>query len=335
MCKDPADRQSDWDAIIQDIIRVQSGELPEGNFRRPLPSTVQRCHLREKQLRELYHQLDKQTSRLAANPNKPTLPIIRRSPLPVPRTTLRADNKRAIIERTAAIMLLTLVLGLSGMIIYRRVMWNRSAPNPAPALPEAAATANDAPPPAADEQRDRLARELYDDALQWLTEHPARFDEAIRKFDRLAADTKGTPYASMAMEQAKKLRQGKARAIKRMLQSLQDHAEQLGARHHYAEAAVLFSEYKGEFAKETYKQRQAQAEKWQARAIAHQQEKQTRQMATESQWSQVLAAISDAVLTEKFDSIAELLQTSFADSNLAEHRLGLREMESYAVRRRD
>ena len=63
-------------------------------------------------------------------------------------------------------------------------------------------------------------------------------------------------------------------------------------------------------------------------AIAHQQEKQTRQMATESQWSQVLAAISDAVLTEKFDSIAELLQTSFADSNLAEHRLELREMES-------
>ncbi len=337
MRKNPADRQPDWDAVIQDIIQVRSEKLPAGDFRQYLPSTARRCQLREQHLRDIYRLLDQQITR--RTDGLPEGRYLRgywlaesQHPRPLPRATPRPAARRTLLEKTAAILLFTAVLVFAGLILRRWPAQGRARGTQPPAAPappaEASAPAHDSPAPVMDDQRDQLARELYDTTLQWLTEHPGLFNEAIRKFEQVAADTRGTHYAALALEQAQKLRQGKNRAINRLMQTLRDQAEQLGARHNFEEAAAVFSGYKGEFAAETAKQRRAQAETWQARATAHRKEKQVQQEAASRQWRQVLTAVADAVLTENFESIGERLQAAFGDSNLAEHRLELREMES-------
>ncbi len=344
MRKNPADRQADWQAVIKDIIQVRSEKLPTGDFREYLPSTVRRGQLREQHLRDIYRLLDQQdTQRTDGLPERRYLRgyWLAESPHPHPRpraaapaaNTPREAARRIMLEKTAAVLLLAAVLVFAGLILRR---WRNdgqaraTGENPAERL--AATTSGAAPPsrPArgADDQRIQLAREIYDNTLQWLTEHPGLFNEAIRKFEQVAADARGTPYAALALAEAQKLRQAKNRAINRVMQSLRDQAGQLAAREQFEEAAALLSGYKGELAAETAKQRQAQAETWQARAAAHLAEKQARQEAAERQWRELLAETADAVLAEDFGAIREKLQAVFSASALAGHRPELREMES-------
>ncbi len=345
MRKNPADRQEDWQAVIKDIIQVRSEKLPAGDFRGYLPSTIRRCQLREQHLRDIYRLLDQQdTQRTDGLPERRYLRgyWLAESPLPHPRPRAAAravnnghrNGRRFALEKTAAVLLLAAVAVFAGLILRRwqsddraRLTGETPAARQAPSKPDAAA-----PPPrpaaGADDQRTQLAREIYDTTLQWLTEHPGRFNEAIGKFEQVAADARGTPYAALALEEAQKLRQAKNRAINRVMQSLRDQAGQLAAREQFEEAAALLSGYKGELAAETAKQRQAQAEAWQARAAAHLAEKQARQQAAERQWRDLLAETADAVLAENFGSIREKLQAAFSESVLAGHRQELREMES-------
>ncbi len=340
MYKDPADRQADWGAVIQDIIQVRSEKLPLGDFRQAKASTVRRCQLRAQHLRDIYRLLDQEdTQRTDGLPERRYLQgyWLATSPHPRPRARAAAPipsprivNRRMQFEKIIAAILVLAVLALAGLVLRRWRAPDRAAASAAAAQGAAPA----APPPAAttpaapDDEREKLARELYDNTLQWLTENPGQYNQAIRKFEQVAADTRGTRYAALALDEVQKVRQAKNRAINRIMQTLNDQAGQLAARQHYAEAAALLSGYAGELAAETAQQRRARAETWQARAAEHLTAKQSRQQELDRQWQQILDEVTAAVLTENFDPILERLQAAGADNQLADRRPQLRELAS-------
>ncbi|MCA1809434.1 MAG: protein kinase, partial [Lentisphaerae bacterium] len=338
MAKTPELRQKDWAEVIRDIIQVRSEKLPAGDFHQIYPSTVRRGRLREQHLLDIYRLLSQKEQ-----PRPDGLPERRyldgfwlankrqphaRAAAPVPR-----PNTSRIYEKAAAVGLAAIVALLIGLIARhfrapteeQDIAVTQDVLQVEPAAQEKTVTA------AETDDRERLARELFDATMQWLKENSTQYEEALGRLDELADATRGTRYSTAAQEEAQKLQQMRQRDINRLLRELRAQADQLGTRELYQEAAAVFSDYDGALADATTAQREARAAEWLKRAGEHNRDQQTRQEQQERDWEALLARTADALLNDEYALIQNELRSLLDAEEFFAYHPELRQMERLAA----
>ncbi len=241
LAKDPAHRHPNWEAVVADTERLMQKLAPQPPFPPVGSSTMARSRRRQK--------LPARPSSTASNGYPPA----------------KTHGGDAII-RIVVLLLIAAALMAIGFLAYRELT-EPSQPL-APPRPDSATKAQPPPPapsPVTEENRqikEKQAGEMFEFALRWARENPDRFDEAIVRFQKVAEETKGTPYSLMAMEEINRLRQERNAQIQRILAALRLEAEELAGQGLLSEAAQIFENYTNRLATETRQARHAEAARY-------------------------------------------------------------------------
>lgn len=314
MSKEPDARQADWNAVIKDIARVRANQLPQGNFSQIRPSTVERSAARSRQL---------------ANKVKPKVVAVKPSLHPTAKPRKQANKSFKLFFATLFLLLTAIMAAWfvrSGCASQSSALEDKQIFFTEPDKQDAQSRSfpiRDSNP----DEYETAARQAYHDALQWLAGNPSDYKRAVKKFQKVADQAVGTQYAALALEEIDKILQTKEREIHRLMNNLDDQAEQLAKRHQYDQAIAVFSDYKGEFIAETAEKRQMHIQELRDRAEKYRQTAQTQLQPHEEQWQEFLEKTAEALLKEDFKTLAELMFSANLDDHLAVRRNSLRELE--------
>lgn len=310
MAKNPAQRQSDWHAVAKDVIRVINGQMPLGELPPPGASTVQRSALRGTRPRLKPAASESVLMGAEAQVDSNAFRQMERR--------FRQKQQSRLISRPewwAAGIILAAVLAL-GVLVLKTLIFPSFRAEPAakvsgsslrpPATPAPAVVSS--PPVAAAPVVDR-AQEMFDFAVKEAAAHPDHYAEAIARFEKVAADTKGTKYHLMALDEIQKLREARQRAIDSAWKQLWQKADALAAQQQWDRAADLLDNYQGPWAGEIAALRKEKSRAWRQQAQAHQ-EKQ-RQLAAEAdrQFQSLLNDVATALADGAPDNAVSRIQT--------------------------
>ncbi len=263
MAKKPGHRPADWPEVIRDLKRARSNRMPEGPLLPLGASTLRRCPAREAWLRE------------------------RAS---VPERTASEPRPRRVRRLTAAGLALALA-GAAGLLALRFRPAPVSEPEPEPAGPVL-------PPPTSG---DELIRQQVDLAVHWARAHPDRYDEALRRLERLADEVLHSPYAAAVQAEIDRVREARRIAVEAVVSRLEGRAQLLAARQQWGAAADVMESYDGPFAAETETARRVAAREWRAQDATHQDALQRREQARlreqecQAQWQRLLQTVAQAL----------------------------------------
>lgn len=286
MAKDRAHRPPDWTAVADDLERVLHHQMPQCELPPGADSTIQRSAQRGTRPRPQPEE--------AAPPGALTQAIRQvseaghRTPLARPAVKTPAPVRRGMRpERVVAGILVAAIVVLAGLMTYslrRGARGTASAVAPTAGHPTTSAATTGR----VEAARESNAKDMFDFALTWVEANSNRYDEAIRKFENVAQETKGTRYSLMASDEIQKLRARKTQALDTVMHGLRDQANALVGRGQYADAAQLYEHYQGPWAGETAAARQAKAKEWHDRARAYQEEQRQQAEVAAQQWRALL-----------------------------------------------
>jgi hypothetical protein len=273
-------RHADWAAVTADVERLMRRAYPAPPFPAAGASVMKRSSRRQK-------------------PHNPP---------PAPTASVLDSRPRSASEAVFRTLLLILILAaLAGTVSYFVKSHSaRPQPAPTPRPPPARVEATTPVHAPAATEADRGFREMFEFAKTWWQNNPARYQEAIEQFDRVARETKGSKYALMAVDAARSVRQAREAAVEKVMVDLKTRASALEAETKFEEAARLFDQYAGPLANETRPQRNSAARDFRERAAREQSALQAR--TRESRLA--LAALLD-------DAAAGIVQGNLAESAAA------------------
>lgn len=104
--------------------------------------------------------------------------------------------------------------------------------------------------PAANPAEEAAGR-LFDAALAWARNNPAKYDESIAKFEVVAEKGRGTRYAARAESEITRLGNDRESLIQEILARLKEQTAQLADDKNYGAAASIYESYTGELSTET------------------------------------------------------------------------------------
>jgi eukaryotic-like serine/threonine-protein kinase len=216
MCKDPAGRQASWAAVRQDIERVKLGLRPHGEALPAGLSTVERSPARSSK-----------TQAPVEGMWKPRGPGVLRQ-----------------------LVNLALLLTVAGAAFYTYLHWKERESllraTPPPAVPAEVPPAVPAAVPV-----DRQWEVDYQNALDWITAHPGRYEDGIGMLARVAQGAAGSSLAAKAQVRLDALVAERARRIDEVIRELDRVAGPLVATGRREDAARVYHEYAGALASET------------------------------------------------------------------------------------
>lgn len=334
MAKNPDHRQKDWPEVIRDMIRARLEILPEG----PLPpegaSTMKRCAAREQYLKKL------DASAHTGPVHKPSTSVPT-EPLPY----IVARPRQWIKPEWLAAVIMVLALAVPCLLVFNMLVKPKSAAiltddgrQPArrsPALPDEGGTtapttlkelrgASDGLPAEALAKEEALALEA---ASQWYLANPSQYNEAIQKFAKIAAQSKGTRYAQAAEDEIARIRERKRTSLAAAMQALNANVQPLLDQQKWQEAAKLFEQYAGPFKAETEAERKSKVQEWldrdKARQTAMLQTAEAQKLEQSRQWQDVLNNIAVCLVEGNPNAALTVVQQATNNTVLATNQSDL------------
>ncbi len=228
--KDPALRESSWEAVRQDILRVKRGLMPAGKALPGGGSTVRRCD--------------------------------RRSLADYQRTSRLHKAKRAAATPTVRTAFAAAFVAVAGAVALRFYMMQSQTPAPPVVLPPEVVTnvvtvteeLQEDPlgsPADAMEENDDHAREMYEFAEEWYAQNSNDLAGAITQFEFVAGENRGTKYMLMAHNRIRELSDLREEAIRAVVSSLHQETRPLVEEGRFGSAMRLIASYDGPYANET------------------------------------------------------------------------------------
>ncbi|MBA4387837.1 MAG: hypothetical protein C0404_07640 [Verrucomicrobia bacterium] len=106
-------------------------------------------------------------------------------------------------------------------------------------------------PPSGGESGDQRAQQLLESARSFAAQNPEKYDEAIKKFEQVRTEAKGTKYVALAIDEIRKVNTLKGAQAEKVVQELREAAEKLAAEKKFTEAASVYENYSGPYVAET------------------------------------------------------------------------------------
>ncbi len=228
-------RQESWEAVKADLARVRKGLTPVG---KPLPegsSTIRRS-----------------ARRLVSDYNR-----------------ARRLRETAAATRTPMVKV-ALVAGIGVAVLIG--IWNLVAMSHRRAASPPSVTTTTQPVARApvESPGDRRAREMFEYAQRWETEHPDDLSTAAVNYRRVVTDAAGTKYSLMAQTAATRLSDRRQEVRRQIIERLKSEVAPMVAQGRIEAAAEHIRGYQGQLADETLSLRRQMADKLlaDARAVA-------------------------------------------------------------------
>ncbi|MBU4198713.1 MAG: protein kinase [Verrucomicrobia bacterium] len=291
MAKDRQYRQADWDAVLVDVNRVMSRQVPLGAMPSKGASTMRQSALRgaRPQVKALV---------------SPPVPIVsgeKSSDSTAFRNmerqfALKQKQKTGIRPEWWFAALITLAVVVLGILVVRSLWRGGHSPvievtePPALVSPEEASQAvsetQDQPVDAI--ALENNAREMFEFAQKWAETNPSRINDAIRQYEKVANETGGTKYSLMATAEIQKLQAVKQKAADSVMEALNTRAIPMIAKSEFAQAADFYEQYQGEWAAETAESRGTKIRELRERGRVFRERQQKSAEEAGQQWRQLL-----------------------------------------------
>ena len=236
LTRDPRQRHESWEALIEDIDRVLTGEHPKPRTALESGESVL--------AREEVPAPRVQGARIrtATAPQRPAAPA--RKPVPPSRKPWPAIG-------VAAGILILAIACVAGWLLSRRET---------PAPPAATADVTEAPKPGPEPSKTVVpavapqapaSGQAFDDALRYAREHPEDSSGALSRFEAVQKTAAGTAWEAKASEEIVRLKGARQTAIDKALDRLRADAEALFGQDKPDEAIALAKSYSGPYSVET------------------------------------------------------------------------------------
>ena len=265
MAKDREHRQKDWTAVSKDISRVMKQRMPLGDLPAPGTSTICRSSLRGSHPRP----------EVSVAPHEPKAVSTDEADSSAFRKMERKFEERKKLKMWSRpewwfACALTIAVLFLGFLMSKSVLTRRGQP---PSEAEIKRDAEVSKPEGTARKTavsdeigmEKSAKVMFDFAKKWVETHPAQYDEAIRNFEKVASETKGTKYSLMASAEIKKIKDSKRKAGEGVMAQLWDQAKALAGKNKFIGAAELYEKYKGRLAGDTASARKLKAKEWRDR----------------------------------------------------------------------
>lgn len=286
LAKSPEDRPKNWDAALQDIRRVK----------RRLPP----------------HQVLKTDRVSTVRPNR-SRPKVAPS-----RTYMEPDS-----PASAPWLKWGIAAGAVAVLVGLAILLGRQPPppplpavawetEPHTAYPVAAAL----PVPGA--FADETARDMFEFAKQWAADHPDRVSEAIRKFQEVARQTRGTRYALMANDEVARLNAERNSAVNDVMSELRQATDGLRQERRFMAAANLYRHYQGAYAEESRARRDQAVQRLEELQREWDAGEERRRIESEQRFENTLASVAETLLLEGCASALKALDEVLAESMSAD-----------------
>ncbi len=294
LAKDRTRRHKDWQAVKKDIARVKRGHGPVAPYPPEKESTLERSPARKKLQQAGSRYIDR------SEPNSSIVP-------------------RIIIGT-----------GLAAIVVLGVILINMQNSEPgrgrAPVQRRRMVTPATLPVHAT-EDKEKNEREILEFVDNWAREHSEDIDEAIRKYQKVVDQTRGTKYALMAEDRIRDLAEKQSRKIKTVMGRLDKASEEYIRKRSYGEAASVYTQYSGEYADETKKMRLAKARKLKEKAralVEHQKRIREQKIALAHT---LLKQAAFKIANEGIEAAAEVLDKGVEEENLVQYEERLAEIQ--------
>lgn len=174
--------------------------------------------------------------------------------------------------------------------------------------------------------REHDAKEMFEYALQWESQYPDRFAEAIDRFSHVVTQTAGTKYSLMASDEVKKLSAKWQDAKSKVMAQLKSDAEYYVDNGELEYAAGLYDKYDGVFKNDTDVDRRKMAE--QLRALKRRQEEDqiSKRKAVEQKLNGFLDEVVFKLLESGVSDALSVVETALTDKDLGDRRESFNEL---------
>ncbi len=216
-------RHADWPAVTLDVERLMRRHFPAAPFPSPGASVMKRSARRQKPQAH------------------------------VPTPTSAARTGPVSVLRTLLLVAILAALGATTFYIYSEIRKAETAP-PVPSAPPLTQPALPTRP-----TPESRGSEMLTFARTWWKNNPGRYQEAIDRFERVSRDTQGTPFALMALDDIRSVKQARDAASLQIMDQLKATADPLAAQGRFQDAATVYTAYSGPLSGETARDRNARA----------------------------------------------------------------------------
>ncbi|MCG2661360.1 MAG: hypothetical protein L6437_14075 [Kiritimatiellae bacterium] len=177
------------------------------------------------------------------------------------------------------------------------------------------------------EKEEALAQHRLEAALQWCQANPGQYNEAIRQFAKIAAQSKGTRYAQAAEDEIARIRERKRAALAADMKALHANVQPLLDRQKWREAAKLFEQYEGPFKTETEAERKAKVQEWldrdRARQAEMRQAAEAQKQEQSRQWQGILNDVAACLVEGNPSAALAIVQQATNNTVLSTNRSDL------------
>jgi hypothetical protein len=171
------------------------------------------------------------------------------------------------------------------------------------------------------------ARESYNQAVAWATEHPAQHDEAIKRFQSIAREYPGTPVAQEAASAAERAIHEREDQIVWALEKLDSEALEFVNQSDYDAAVEVFTSYDGPFVDATREARKQKSDEIRRiAAIAAEAPPPVEEEPLPDRFDGRLRDLARAMTDADWPRVQEVAREMRWDPQLADHRKTVRNL---------
>ncbi len=284
LAKDRQYRQVDWNSVLVDVGRVIGRQMPLGALPPKGASTIQRGTLRGTRLH--VKTPAPAPAYVVSGEKSPDSTAFRNMER---KFALKQKRKSGIRPEWWFAGLITLAVIVLGILVARSVWFSG---------PPAGLEGEKRPPPVSQDMssREDNARGMFEFARKWAQDNPARINDAMQQYKKVAQETKGTKYSLMASAEIQKLQELKQKSVAAVMETLDTRAKPLIAKNQFAKAAALYEQYQGEWTSETASIRAAKINELGERERVFLDRRQKAAQAAVRQWRQLLDQVGARLL---------------------------------------
>jgi len=286
LAKNVDDRYEDWEEVSRDIARVKRKHMPHGGH---FPSGI---------------------STISRSSKRTNADFIRDKG---PRVQGRKSNPFIVIAGLLAMS--ALAAGVYYKFVHQPSQVTRNDPDPI-------VETNTVPPVVIDNvkpdpvERENAAREAYETAKAWVSEHSDEFDKCVQCFAGIRGAVANTSYARIVEDDIAGIRNAKKRAVDEVMAGLAEATAYDAANGRFIAVAETYESYSGPHAGETQNQRTEKASQFRAKHENALKEQREREARIKQKTSDALDHMAVALLDGGLPSGMEVMLKVLSDEEL-------------------
>jgi hypothetical protein len=167
------------------------------------------------------------------------------------------------------------------------------------------------------------AKEMFDCAKAWAAANPAQCDEAIRRYQTVVRDARGTKYAPMAQDEIRAVTEVRRKAVENVLRGLAERTTGMVGEKQFAAAARVYETYAGDLALESASRRMELARELRSRQTEADAARERKEEELEQRVPRCLDAVAAKLVEGGISAARDALAPSLTDAELASRRADL------------